>query len=75
MHYGWRTDVQDWLVMLRVPYAQGEKAVRMKCESRRTDSRRNEWSRNKSEVDEQQRETWLKTKNEEQLKREAMSKT
>jgi hypothetical protein len=34
--------------------------VRMKCESRRTESRRNEWSRSKSEVDEQQRETWLK---------------
>jgi hypothetical protein len=34
--------------------------VRMKCKSRRSESRRNKWSRNKSEVDEQQRETWLK---------------
>jgi hypothetical protein len=34
--------------------------VRMQCKSRRTESRRNKWSRNKSEVDEQQRETWLK---------------
>jgi hypothetical protein len=32
----------------------------MTCESGRTKSRRIEWSRNKSEVNEQQRKTWLR---------------